>query len=137
MRRFGLFTVMGLIFLLTITSSVTAAPLASVEFSAETHMRSAKGESSEGHIFVGNDAVRTEMTQNGQQLIQIINTATQVTWIIRPAQRAYIELQGKGAWKRIPVRVFRMPSVNFLVRRWCWGERPKNGMLLSMSMAGL
>lgn len=95
MRSFGLFTVTGLISLF-IVSSVTAAPLASVEFSAETHMRSAKGESSEGHIFVGNDAIRTEMTQNGQQLIQIINTATQVTWLIRPAQQAYIELHGKG-----------------------------------------
>ncbi|MEE9358172.1 hypothetical protein [Candidatus Vondammii sp. HM_W22] len=94
MRSFGLFTVTGLISLF-IVSSVTAAPLASVEFSAETHMWSAKGESSEGHVFVGNDAIRTEMTQNGQQLIQVINTATQVTWVIRPAQRAYIELHGK------------------------------------------
>lgn len=96
MHRFGLFTVMGLISLFAIASSATAEPLASVEFSAETHMRSAKGEASEGHIFVANNAVRTEMTQNGQQIIQIINTADQVTWIIRPAQRAYIELQGKG-----------------------------------------
>jgi hypothetical protein len=73
-----------------------AASPSQIEFSADFYQTGASGGESGGRIFVGKGNVRTEMTQNGQQMIQIVDTKNQITRMIIPAQRSYMEQEGAG-----------------------------------------
>jgi outer membrane lipoprotein-sorting protein len=64
---------------------------AAVEFSAEMYQKAPQGQEVQGKIHVGKDRMRTEMTQGGQQMIQIVDNAQRVQWMINPAQRSYME----------------------------------------------
>ncbi len=78
---------------LWLTGAVQAAP---PEFSADTYQKSPQGDESSGRIFVGQGRIRTEMSQNGQTIVQITDTREQVTWVIFPAQRSYMEQRVPG-----------------------------------------
>lgn len=84
----------GVFYSLLIGTSALATP-ASVQFSADTYQKSPQGENS-GKIFVGDGVVRSDMTQNGQTITQIIDTQKNITWIIYPAQQSYSRFSGTG-----------------------------------------
>lgn len=68
----------------------SASP-AAVEFSADTVQTDPQKNQRVGHIFVGKDRVRSEMQQNGQPVVNIVDTENQMTWVLYPQQRSYIE----------------------------------------------
>jgi len=78
---------------LWLTGAVEAA---SPEFSADTYQKSPQGDESSGRIFVGQDRMRTEMSRNGQTIVQITDTKERITWVIFPAQRSYMEQRAPG-----------------------------------------
>ncbi len=77
-----------------ITGMVHAAPISSAEFSADTYQKGPQGSESSGKIYLGENRIRMETSQNGQQVIQIIDVDKQMTLMIFPAQRSYIEQRG-------------------------------------------
>ena len=81
---------------LSVATMGQAASSSTVEFSADFYQTGASGAESGGKMFVGKDTVRTEMTQNGQQIIQVIDKKNQITRMILPAQRSYMEQRGAG-----------------------------------------
>jgi hypothetical protein len=75
-----------------------AAPLlAGVQFSAETVQTTGQGQTTTGKIFVGDNRVRTEGAQNGQQFVQIADNASGVSYIVVPDQRNYMEMRVPAA----------------------------------------
>jgi len=62
-----------------------------VEFSADMYQKAPQGQEMQGKIYVGKDRMRTEMTQGGQQMIQILDNVQRVQWLINPAQKSYME----------------------------------------------
>lgn len=80
---------------------VLAAP-EPVEFSADIHQAGPNGVASVGRINVAKTGVRTELTQNGQQVIQIFDTKSQTSRMILPAQKAYMEHKGAGPAPSMP-----------------------------------
>lgn len=70
---------------------------AGVQFSAETVQTTAQGQTTTGKIFVGDNRVRTEGTQNGQQFVQIADNANGVSYIVVPDQRSYMEMRVPAA----------------------------------------
>jgi hypothetical protein len=75
---------------------VAASP-AAVEFSADTVQTDPQKNQRVGHIFVGKSLVRSEMQQNGQPVVNIVDTENQVTWVLYPQQRSYIEYRMESA----------------------------------------
>lgn len=61
------------------------------QFSADTYQKAPQGGEQQGRIYVGDDRVRTEMEQNGEQVIQIVDNNQKVQWVIFPSQRSYME----------------------------------------------
>lgn len=74
-----------------------AASPAAVEFSADTVQTDPQKNQRVGHIFVGKSLVRSEMQQNGQPVVNIIDTDNQITWVVYPQQRSYIEYRMESA----------------------------------------
>ena len=70
---------------------------AGVQFSAETVQTTAQGQTTTGKIFVGDNRVRTEGAQNGQQFVQIADNANGVSYIVVPDQRSYMEMRVPAA----------------------------------------
>ena len=81
------------ILLLTVVGAAHAAGQ-TVQFSADTYQKDPKGNETRGRLYAGDGRMRMEMTQNGQKVIQIIDAPRQTTWILFPAQRAYMEQRG-------------------------------------------
>jgi hypothetical protein len=71
--------------------------LAGAQFSAESVQTTAQGQATTTKIYVGDNRVRTEGAQNGQQFVQVADNANGVTYIIIPEQRSYIEMRLPGA----------------------------------------
>lgn len=71
--------------------------LAGAQFSAESVQTTAQGQSTTTKIFVGDNRVRTEGAQNGQQFVQVADNANGVTYIIVPDQRSYMEMRAPAA----------------------------------------
>ena len=83
--------------ILTITApSVQGASTGQVEFSADLVQSGPQGMTSEGRIFVGRYGVRTEMSQDGKKVVQVHDKKNQVTRILFPEQRSYMEQPGPG-----------------------------------------
>lgn len=78
-------------------STGVAPALAGAQFSAETVQTTAQGETTTGKIFVGDNRVRTEGAQGGQQFVQISDNANGVSYIVAPDQRSYMEMRVPGA----------------------------------------
>lgn len=64
---------------------------AAVEFSADTIQIVPKQENRKGRIFVGKKRVRTELEMNGRVIVTIIDPVEQISWVLYPQQRSYIE----------------------------------------------
>ena len=73
-----------------------APALAGAQFSAESVQTTAQGQATTSKIYVGDNRVRTEGAQNGQQFVQVSDNANGVTYIIIPEQRSYIEMRVPG-----------------------------------------
>ncbi|MCW8889103.1 MAG: hypothetical protein OQL20_00410 [Sedimenticola sp.] len=73
------------------TFSVHAASPAAVQFSADTYQTGPKQTQRIGRIFVGKNRIRSEMQQNGQTVVNIIDSDNQITWVLYPQQQSYIE----------------------------------------------
>lgn len=71
--------------------------LAGAQFSAESVQTTAQGQATTTKIYVGDNRVRTEGAQNGQQFVQVADNANGVSYIIIPDQRSYIEMRVPGA----------------------------------------
>lgn len=74
-------------------SLVVAAP----QFSADTVQTTAQGQQTTGKIFVGDKRVRTEGSQNGEQFVQISDNVNNVSYMVMPGQRSYIEMRLPGS----------------------------------------
>ena len=68
-----------------------AASPAAVEFSADTYQTDPQNNQRTGHIYVGSSRIRSDTQQNGQPIVNIIDTENQITWVLYPQQRSYIE----------------------------------------------
>ncbi len=68
-----------------------AASPAAVEFSADTVQTDPQKNQRVGRIYVGKSRVRSEMQQNGQPVVNIIDTENQITWVLYPREQSYIE----------------------------------------------
>lgn len=67
-----------------------------IQFSADTFQKDPKGNETRGRLYVGDGRMRMEMNQQGQKIVQIIDTVRNTTWILFPAQRSYMEQSGAG-----------------------------------------
>ena len=67
-----------------------------VEYSADTYQKGPQGGEAHGKIYVTKGKMRMEMSQNGQTMVQIMDTEKQVSWMIFPAQRSYMEQRGQS-----------------------------------------
>jgi outer membrane lipoprotein-sorting protein len=74
-----------------------ASVVAATQFSADTVQTTAQGQQTTGKIFVGDKRVRTEGSQNGEQFVQISDNANNISYMIMPAQRSYIEIKLPGS----------------------------------------
>lgn len=64
-----------------------------VQFSADMYKKGPQGEEF-ARIYVGDQQTRSEMTQNDRKLILIVDTKNQVSRLIDPANRSYMEQRG-------------------------------------------
>lgn len=76
---------------------VQAASPAAVEFSADTLQTDPQNNQRAGRIYVGKQRIRSEMQQNGQPVVSIVDTEQKTTWVLYPQQRSYIEYSGGAA----------------------------------------
>ncbi len=67
-----------------------------IPFSAEIIQQGPQGQASTGKMFVGKDRVRTDMTQNGEKIIHIVDNRQQMEWILYPSQRSYMAMPRRG-----------------------------------------
>ena len=84
------------LWLLLIAAIAQAAELKQVQFSADTYQKGPDGTETRGRLYVGDGRMRMEMSRNNQKMVQIFATDQQTTWILFPAQRAYMEQRGMG-----------------------------------------
>lgn len=68
-----------------------AATPAAVEFSAETYQSDPNQLQRVGRIYVGKNRIRNESQQNGQPVVNIIDSDNRLTWVLYPQQQSYIE----------------------------------------------
>ena len=78
------------------SGSLAQAQSGGAAFSAEIVQRGPQGQASTGKMFVGKDRVRTDMTQNGEKIIHIVDNKKQMEWIIYPGQRSYMAMPRRG-----------------------------------------
>ncbi|MCW8907913.1 MAG: hypothetical protein OQL28_11750 [Sedimenticola sp.] len=97
MSRYSRFRGLGLGLLLSALPLVQAASPAAVEFSADTLQTDPKNNQRSGRIYVGKQRIRSEMQQNGQPVVSIIDTEQRTTWVLYPQQRSYIEYSSADA----------------------------------------
>ncbi len=81
-------------FLLAVTGQMVVAK--NVQFSADTYQKGPQGKEIRGRLYAGDGRMRMEMSNNGQRVIQIVDTTRGTTWILFPAQRGYVEQGGAG-----------------------------------------
>lgn len=79
------------------------AGVAGATFSADMVRTTGDGQESTGKMYVADGRVRTEMTQDGHQVIRITDTQRQVEWILFPDQRSYTERSGNTGPGGAPV----------------------------------
>lgn len=73
--------------------AAASVAFAGPQFSAETVQTTAQGQVTKGKIYVGDNRVRTEGAQNGQQFVQVSDNANGVSYFIMPDQRSYMEMR--------------------------------------------
>lgn len=70
------------------------AAQADPEFSADVVQQGGQGSSTTGKLYVSNAGTRTEFSQQGQQMIQVVNKAQGALWMVYPDQKSYMERKG-------------------------------------------
>lgn len=84
------------------SGSLAQAQVGGTGFSAEIVQTGPEGQESTGKMFVGKDRIRTDMTQNEQKIIHIVDNKTQTEWLLYPSQRSYMVIQREGAGRKTP-----------------------------------
>ncbi|HHH39404.1 MAG TPA: hypothetical protein ENK50_07510 [Sedimenticola sp.] len=79
----------GLTLLLSLPLS--AAP-AAIQYSAEIYQKLPQGGEVTGRVYVGREGMRTDMTRNGERMIQQVDTRRGVSRILFPEKRTYLEM---------------------------------------------
>ncbi len=82
-----------LLFLVTGLWMVTGWAAEVIQFSADTYQKGPRGEEF-GRIYAGNNQTRSEMTRKDRKLILILDTKNQVSRLIDPANKSYMEQRG-------------------------------------------
>jgi len=67
---------------------------AGVAFSADMIRKGGDGQESTGKMYVSDGRVRTEMMQDGSEVVRITDTTRRVEWILFPEQHNYMERGG-------------------------------------------
>jgi len=97
MKRIGIASLV--VFISAFNSGASTAGAGANEpapFSAEMIQKGPQG-SMKGKMYVDGGRMRTEMSQNDQQVIHIVDKDKGVRWMLYPAQQAYIEHRGPVA----------------------------------------
>lgn len=80
---------------LVIFATVNIMAAAVTEFSADLSLTPAGGKPMTGKTFVKGEKIRNEMMVGNQTAITILRQDKNVTWILKPAQKKYIEVMLK------------------------------------------
>ncbi|WP_089728847.1 hypothetical protein [Candidatus Thiosymbion oneisti] len=83
-------------------AAASGAVLAGTQFSAEVSQQGPQGKLSAGKLFVGDKRTRTELSQQGQQIIQITDEGRGVEWMLFPDRKKYMERPLGGSGGAIP-----------------------------------
>lgn len=70
----------------------SSSALAAAQFSADTVQTGPKGQSVTGKTFVGDNRMRNEGVQDGLTYVQIVDNVKNVSYIVMPDQKAYVEI---------------------------------------------
>ena len=92
MSRLTHITILILIQLTFTIGELSAAQQQTPEYSADFYQKM-QGNESSGRIYMGKGRMRSEMSQRGQKVIQIVDTNKKLGWMIMPAQKSYMEQQ--------------------------------------------
>ena len=66
--------------------------LAGAQFSADTVQTGPQGQSIQGKTFIGDNRMRNEGAQDGKAYVQVVDNVKNVSYIILPDQKAYLEI---------------------------------------------
>lgn len=77
--------------LASLLASGAHAEIAGVQFSAEMVSRAPDGRVETVQMFVGDGRMRKEMSQQDQEVVQIIDQNRGISWVLFPAQQTYLE----------------------------------------------
>jgi len=69
---------------------------AGAAFSADMVRKGGDGQESTGKMYVSDGRVRTEMIQDGSQVVRITDTTRRMEWILFPEQHSYMERGGNA-----------------------------------------
>lgn len=72
------------------------AEISGIQFSAQMVQSDPRGQEVTGMMYVGDNKIRTEMQQSGQQFVHIIDNDKGVSWMLYPAQKSYMEQRAQG-----------------------------------------
>ncbi len=92
MNRLLYITCLILIPLTFTIGELSAAQPQTTEFSADLYQKG-QGMERNGRIYIAKGRMRSEMSQGGQTIIQIVDTDKKLGWMIMPAQKSYMEQQ--------------------------------------------
>ncbi|NEV60732.1 hypothetical protein [Thiorhodococcus minor] len=67
------------------------AEIAGTQFSADMVSRGPDGQSTTGKMYVGDDRMRVEMSQQGRDMVRITDQKNGMEWILFPEQKGYME----------------------------------------------
>jgi hypothetical protein len=76
---------------LLLMHTVVSAGWFGADFSAEVVQGTSQGQDTRGRMYVSKGRVRTEMEQNGERMIEIIDPLGGVAWVVDPQQQSYQE----------------------------------------------
>ena len=83
--------------------ALNAGQQQTIEFSADLYQKE-QGKESSGRLYIGKGLMRNEMSQGGQNYIQIVDTNKNIGWMIMPAQQSYMERRLQSGASSIPTQ---------------------------------
>lgn len=63
------------------------------EFYADIVQKGPQGPGSTAKMYVGKDRIRTEITQNDQQIVHIVDNNKNTEWVLYPSERTYMQMR--------------------------------------------
>ncbi|EGV17246.1 hypothetical protein [Thiocapsa marina] len=79
------------------------AEIAGVQFSADMISQGPDGQAETVKMFVGDGRMRKEMTQQGQEVVQIVDQTRGMMWVLFPDRQTYLEQGGAAGEGGAPV----------------------------------